>query len=272
MSIDAGFSPLTEKQVKVIKSLRQRKYRYQQGAFLAEGVRLCEEALSAESSIRQAIFSEATVQHERVQPLIHACLSRGIPVSSASEQKFKAFSDEKNPQGIAFIVDIPAPAVEWRHSPLVIAADGLQDPGNLGTLLRTADWFNVGDAILGNGCVDAFNPKVVRATMGAIFRMTIRQDIDLADECDHLAAEGYHLYAADINSRCSLAEVLPSGRDVIIIGSEAGGLSQDVARRVHRTFTIPRLGHGESLNAAVAAAICLYHFTQPGTLPRAAGQ
>lgn len=270
MTAEERFPPLTEKEFKTARSLREKKYREAAVAFLIEGVRLCEEALSAGQRIRRVIVTQAAMTNSRVVGLVQACQQKNIPISLAESAKFESLSDETTPSGIAFIVEkSKAEQAMAVDAPLILAVDALQDPGNLGAILRTADWFGVERVLLGTGCVDLYNPKVVRATMGAVFRLAIEENVALMNRLAEFSQQGYRLIATSSSANLSLSEVEP-GRDILIIGSEAHGVNRELLQRADVTIAIPKLGSGDSLNAAVAASICLYHFTQSRKPPFAA--
>jgi RNA methyltransferase, TrmH family len=261
MQAEERFPPLTEKELKTARSLREKKYRDAAGAFLIEGARLCEEALSTGQRLRQIIVTAAAMTNGRIAELVDVCAAKNLFVSLAESAKFKSLSDEKTPSGIAIIVEKRKAEPSTTDAPLILAIDALQDPGNLGTILRTADWFGVERVLLGEGCVDLYNPKVVRATMGAVFRLKIEENVALTHRLAVLSHQGYRLIATSSSAELAISEIEP-GRDVLIIGSEAHGVHQELLRRADVTFAIPKRGSGDSLNAAVAASICLYHFTQ----------
>lgn len=263
MSIDINDVPrLSENHAKKLRALKQKKYRDIEKTFLAEGLRLCEEAFSASAQINQVVITSEALQQPRIADLIQKSLGFTIPVFIASDRLFKSLSDEKSPQGILLaLAKKSPPAIESMSTRLVLACDNVQDPGNLGTILRSAEWFGVRDILLSAGCVDPYNPKVVRGSMGAIFRLNIFEQVNLLHALPALKMDGYRLIGTALNAAAKLADVPPQ-KDIVLIGNEANGLSPDVLKLVDVPVSIPGAGHGESLNVAAAAAICLYHFSQ----------
>ena len=172
--------PLSAGNLKRIRFLHLKKYRDAENAFLAEGVRLCEEALASNVHIRQAVTTDEAMKNARVAGLLSQCRRQNIPLFLAMPKQFDSLSEEQSPQGLAFVVDKPRIQASTGAEKLLLAVDHLQDPGNLGTILRSAEWFGVSKIVLGRGSVDVFNAKVVRASMGAIFRLSVEQGVDLA--------------------------------------------------------------------------------------------
>ncbi len=253
---------LSERQAKHLRSLLQKKYRDREGEFIAEGVRLCEEALSSPVAIKRAIVSSDALESERIRTLVHHCLDQNVEVLNATERQLKSISDESSPQGIAFVIQKPhAPHVPRQQDKLVLMLDALQNPGNLGTLLRTAEWFGLQSVILGQGCVELFNPKVVRSAMGAAFRIPVLEHAHLETQIAACKSQGFRILGATLDGDLSLEDISPSAHDVLLIGSEAHGISASLLPHLDESISIPQRGHGESLNAAVAAAIFMYHLT-----------
>lgn len=253
------FAALTEREYKIARSLREKKYRDLHGAFLIEGIRLCEEALAARQAIRRVLVTPTAVTHERIGRLIRACAQMGVLIAMLPEAKYRALSDEPTPAGIAMVVEKSAPT-SVNPAPLILAIDALHDPGNLGAVLRSADWFGVRELLLGQGCVDLYNPKTVRAAMGSLFHLNIEKDAALAERLKELARQGYRIIASSANAAYDLPTVTPGSRDLLLIGSEAHGIAPELLRSADLVVKIPKRGGGESLNAAVAAAVMLYHF------------
>ncbi|RQW04935.1 RNA methyltransferase [candidate division KSB1 bacterium] len=243
-------------------ALKQRKYRDLENAFLAQGVRLCEEAFASNAKIRHVIVTQEARQQDRVSQLLGKMQDAGLVIRQATPRQLKAISDEKNPHGLLLVIEKPALRMMELTSKLVVACENIQDPGNLGTLLRTAGWFGVKDILLSGGCVDPYNGKVVRGSMGAIFRSHIFFNIDLCSAILRLRQDGYRAIGTMANAGIPIGDASPSGKDILIVGNEANGLSPELQRSVQLSVRIPGQGDGESLNVAVAAAICLYHFTQ----------
>ncbi|MBN1560049.1 RNA methyltransferase [candidate division KSB1 bacterium] len=258
-----AIEPLSENLLKKCAALKQKKYRDLENAYIAEGVRLCEEAIAAGAPIRHVIVTEEAEQQERTLHLLQILQRAGLAIHRATPRQLKALSDEKTPQGLLFIVEKPI-GVAMNHvtGKLIMACENIQDPGNLGSILRTAEWFGVQDILLSDGCVDPYNAKVVRGSMGAIFRLNIYSKIDLVKIIAQMRQNGYRAIGTAVQTGLSISAVRPAGKDILIVGNEANGISAELLQCVDLSVSIPGQGCGESLNAAIAAAICLYHFSQ----------
>lgn len=147
---------------------------------------------------------------------------------------------------------------------LVLALDGVADPGNLGTILRTADWFGAAGVVLSPGCVDPFNEKVVRSTVGSLFHLPVVSDIHLPDALREARSAGFAVVVADVKGAIALDDWRPPARSLLVLGSESQGVSTAVAELADVAVSIPRHGQAESLNVAVAAGILLQHSRRAG--------
>ncbi|MDZ7371917.1 MAG: RNA methyltransferase [candidate division KSB1 bacterium] len=255
------FPPLSLQRLKSIRALKQKKYRRETGTTLIEGVRLCEEALAAGIDIKVVIITPEALASERVAELARECAADGLEVFTLSRDRYLSLSDEPSPVGLAMVVRLPV-VQPWRgKEPLLLALDGLQDPGNLGSALRSAAWFGVDRVWLSKGCVELSNPKVLRGAMGAAFRLAVEEEVDLMQRFAEAEKKGYCIWAAVPVNGEPLTSLKPTGKDLLLIGSEAHGVAAELVQSANRRFTIPKSGYGESLNAAVAASIALYHFT-----------
>ena len=233
--------------LKLVRKLAQKKFRNELKLFVAEGLRLCEEVPPA--LIELGFYTREFLSDARAAALVER-LKNLEEVAPATMQKL---SDTQTPQGILLVVRQRLSTLEEVMSKkIIVALDGVQDPGNVGTILRTAAAFDCG-AIMLDGSAEIFNPKVVRSSMGAIFHLPI---IKLSHE-ELLSLRGVELLAAALDS---LAEVYYrhdfGGRVVIVFGSEANGVSKKILDDARKIF-IPMNGHAESLNVATAAAIIL---------------
>jgi len=240
---------LSKSQTASFRNLKQSKFRKQTGLFLLEGLRLCEEALNSDLEITACITAK---NYDKI--VIPEHLSR----FEASQTQIEQISDNKNPQGVIFIAKIPeaTPLPAPQETKILIVADRISDPGNLGSILRTALWFGVKDILLGPDCVDPYNPKVVRGSMGAIASLNIHLSDNLVTNAlDWKTSEGelaaLHMTGTDLN------QYQPANGLFLIIGSEAHGVSQELLS-LSTPLSIKKLGQGESLNAAMALGIALY--------------
>lgn len=238
---------------KAIKT-KQGKFRKKERLFLVEGERLVTEALLKGNCMTDVFVAES---REKDYVLL-AEKFPGISWYEIDDKLFKNICDTETPQGIAGIARIPDYRVEdlYNREGLVLLLDRLGDPGNMGTIIRTAWAFGVDAVLLTPGCVDPYSPKVVRATMGGIFYVPLIERV-VSQTIAKLKAVGYHLYSTATKDSISYRETSYKGRQVIAIGSEAEGLSKDIINMSEQSITIPINPRVDSLNAAVACAIIL---------------
>ncbi len=256
--------PLSQNHAKYLRSLLHKKYRDSEQKYLVEGVRLCNEALSAEAPVREFIIARDKLSQELPGRLLERAKHLGIPVFVAEERDFHSIADTESPQGVACVMKKkPAPAQDWylRESTLLVGLEAIRDPGNLGTIIRTADWFGIDGMLLNNDTVDVYNPKVVRASMGSIFRMRISEQVVFTKKVPEFKKAGFSLSGTIGGGGMPLQELKRAGRQLVLIGSEANGLDSASLELADMKVTIPKVGAGESLNAAIAAGIILYHLT-----------
>jgi TrmH family RNA methyltransferase len=247
--------------VQWIRSLqRRRRARQQEGAFVIEGTRLTEEAFRAGVTPRLVVHGPRLDQ--RTSRLVDGFARRGVPLLPVSDHVLAACASTEAPQGLLAVVSFPEVPVPARLT-LALIADGLADPGNLGTLLRTALAAGVEAVFLSSGTVDAYNPKVVRAGMGAHFRLPIVHE---PSEMLVRRFSGLPVWLAE--PRGGLPYDRLDGRRplALVIGAEALGPAEIWRRSAAGSISIPTAGDVESLNAAVAAAVILFEIRrQRGT-------
>ncbi len=240
---------LTEAEFKLVRALRDRRHRQAEGAFLVQGRKLVEEVLQARWSVR---FVVATAEGARTG-VVPAHLLR---IARAHHlERLGTFGS--GTEWIA-VVDRPGTAADGPLDPgeLVMALDGVADPGNLGTIIRLADWFGMRRLWCSPGSVDPFNPKVVQASMGSLFRVAVIE-ASLPGRLERARLEGAAVYAADM-AGASVFEAELVRPAVLVLGSESHGLSAAVRAGGHRLLRVPGRGGAESLNVAMAAtALCM---------------
>ncbi|NLB43342.1 MAG: RNA methyltransferase [Clostridiales bacterium] len=256
-SLEAIISP-SNQTIKNIKSLRNKKYRDQHCRFLVEGQKMVEEALDSNFELEMLAFSESytdslPIRDETPQR------TRYLKVT---EQIFKTLSDTQSPQGVLAVVK----PKEWNYQQTIelpkgflVILDGVKDLGNLGTIVRTVDAAGGDGVILINECVDPYNPKAVRATMGSVFRVPIFQ-VDNSEallECS-LAKTAWHLVASGLQGEDVFMWQGNYPKIALVMGSESHGVSQQIIDKSHSVVRIPMVGGAESLNASVAAGILTY--------------
>jgi TrmH family RNA methyltransferase len=241
------------------RDLRRRKARERQGLFVAEGVRTTEELLRSPLRARGALVSPALVGTARGLALREALVERGVPLQEVTDRSLVDAADTDTPQGVLVIAEIPVrvlgPPPSSRPARVVLL-DGLQDPGNVGTILRTAAAFGVHVVVALPGTVDLWNAKVVRSAMGALFQLPVVTST-WEDADAFLARAGCEVWGAD-RAGTPLGAVRAPDRLALIFGNEGGGLTAAARARVGQRVAIPIAPAVESLNVAVAAGILLY--------------
>ena len=244
--------------MKALAAYRQQKNCEAEGLFVVEGVKMAEEAFRSGWRIR-TICATA----EAVEALGLQAGNVADEIYEVRQEQLERLSSLRAPQGVWMVVERRTESGERRtENELVLALDGIQDPGNMGTILRTCDWFGVRRVLCSQNTVSCWNPKVVQATMGAIFRTSVEY-CDLAVRLSSLAGEGYTVYGAMLDGENVFERRTENGerRTVLVIGNEGHGISPEVAAVVGRKITIPNIGGTcESLNASVATAILISEF------------
>lgn len=238
--------------VKYVHALSRRKTRQEEGRFVVEGVRLTEEALRAHAR-PEFLFYTAEVG-ERGQKLVERLHAVGVACLEVTPGVMRFCSETETPPGLLVVLPIPALS-QPRRPTLCLVADALRDPGNLGTLLRTAAAAGVDEVILGPGSVDAYNPKVVRGAMGAHFYLPMTT-MTWQGIASHLA--GLAIWLADARGSMSYSQVDWAQPCALVVGGEAEGASPEADKLVSGRVSIPMQRGIESLNAAVAASVILF--------------
>ncbi len=243
---------LGKSRAKYIQSLGQKKVRDTEGMFIAEGPKIIDELLTSAKSYLQEIYAV----NNWIETHHDEC--RGVRVTEVTETELQNISQlTTSNQVLAVIKKFGTTEDILSKNKVSLVLDTIQDPGNLGTIIRICDWFNIEQVICSKECADLYNPKVVQSTMGSF----VRVQLFYADLREWLEQQsGIRVYAAalegrDINTMDKISEGL------IIIGNESKGISPDIMRLANVQITIPRKGKAESLNAAAATAVILSHIT-----------
>lgn len=246
--------------IKDVKSLKNKKNRDEKKSYFIEGIKMVEEALKEEADITTIFFSDEFILRESTSSLVNIITASKLKYFTIPEKLFKEISDTENPQGILAIVrqkDTILEKIINNNSSLIIL-DKIQDPGNIGTIIRTADAAGFDGIIISKGSVDIYNPKVVRSTMGSIFRIPVYFSENLVDTIKTIQLKGTKVIAAHLKGNKNYFEFDMSGAIAIIIGNEANGISDDIAALADSLVLIPMAGKTESLNASVAASLLIY--------------
>ncbi|TCP53680.1 TrmH family RNA methyltransferase [Tumebacillus sp. BK434] len=246
--------------VKDWAALKQKKYRNQQGLYIAEGTRLVEDAVASGAPI-EAVLLSGDLQSGRYDKIINGLASLGTAVYEVTESVMEHISDTKTPQGVIAVIKQTAGDAEGylanKNNPLYLVLDGIQDPGNLGTMIRTADAVGATGVFLGKTCVDLYNPKVVRSTMGSMYHLPIFE-VDLELFLPAMQRQGVAVVGTAVDAKKTVYQHDFTQGTALVIGSEAHGLSAAVTALVDHNITLPMPGQAESLNAAIASSVMLY--------------
>lgn len=251
-------SPASNSQLKLWKKLQMTKYRKKEGLFIAEGERCVEQILDG-----GFLDVETVIVEEEYEPGFE--LFRGdYEVVSVTGDDFQTISDTETPQGVLAVCRIPEKAdpAELQEKPgLIVALDSVQDPGNVGTIIRTASWFGATGILFGEGTADPFHPKVVRSTAGATGALPY-----LKGKPDELLTDfekkGWQVFLMDGSDKAeNLADIIPPDKSILVIGNEGSGIAEQLFTPERRVVKIPGNHQTvESLNAAIALGIGLYQF------------
>jgi TrmH family RNA methyltransferase len=252
---------LSKEKLKALAKLKTKKGRKQEGKFLIEGIRLCEEALNSSWVIESFLLSHVFEERIKGKELWRKLERSNAKLIEVKARDLEKLSDTVTPSGILGIIKIRRnPLIELgkESSKLILSLDGIRDPGNVGTLIRTADAFGADAVILSDDTVELYNPKVIRSTMGSIFHLPVFEETDLEKALPELKKKNYKILGTDVWEGKSLDRVDFSGKICVLIGNEAEGLNKKLLPLVDDIVHIPIRGKAESLNAAVAGGIILY--------------
>lgn len=247
--------------IKHIKKLKDKKYRDISKEFIIEGIKLIKEAIEEKAEIKQIVVCD-NCQNTDVIPKELMYEIAKYECVYVTENIFKTISDVNTPQGILAIIGRNTAETEIDYTQdIIVALDDIQDPGNLGTILRTVDSVGLNQILVSKGTADSYNPKVVRSTMGAIFRVKIIECEDLENTLKEVKKHKYQLAITSLQTKNSIYDV-NFNKKVIVIGNEANGVKKEIQDMADVKVKIPMLGKTESLNASVATGIVLYEYVR----------
>lgn len=250
--------------IKEIKALHLKKNRDAQGLFFVEGIRFVNDAVENGQTIIKVIISDKLENLNGGSELIKKVTSACDDCYIVPEKLFKEISDTQTPQGVLAVLkkrEFAFNDVIEQGNSLVIL-DSLQDPGNVGTIIRTADAAGVSAVLMSKGCVDLYSPKVLRSTMGSVFHMPIFEGLHINETISMLKQSGYKVIASHLAGENNYFEEDLTGKSAIIIGNEANGISDETAQLADRLVKIPMPGKAESLNVSVAASVMIYEIVR----------
>lgn len=256
LSIETAFflrNMVTKNTVKHIASLKQQKFRREFGLFVVEGRKTVEELLLSDIEV-DALFA--------TQTFLDNCETPFPQAETVSEVQMQQMSGFDTPPGLLAVAKIPEKQHLSESAGFILALDGIANPGNMGTLIRTAEWFGIRDIVCSEDCVEIWNPKVIQAAMGSAFRINIIAT-DLPSFLSEQKRMSKAVYGALLEGE-NLFEIKGKAEGVLVIGSESHGIRKEVLPCITHPVTIPRVGDSatESLNAAVAAGILMAELTR----------
>jgi TrmH family RNA methyltransferase len=254
----SGLPPLARAHADELRDLvREASERNATSSFVIEGPHLIERAFeTSPDRIKEVIFTEEALTANPT--LLKVASRKGILCYQVSAKFSERISDTKSPQGIFAVVSMPEKEDSLPNEGILIALDNVQDPGNVGTIIRTSAWFGVKRILLSSECADPYSPKVLRATQGEIFSVSVGNRGGLYKNVVSLQKKGFQIVAATLEtSACLLYEMAFAPNIVLIFGSEAHGIRKEILNIVDGQIIVPKFGQGESLNVATSVGIIL---------------
>lgn len=247
--------------VKHVKKLKDKKYRDIHGEYVIEGLKLIQEAIQEKAPIKQIILCDDCEKNAMIPKELMYEIAKQECIY-VTEKIFKYLSEVQTPQGILAVIakNTPQTGIEYTQD-IIVALDDVQDPGNLGTILRTVDSIGITQILVSKGTADSYNPKVVRSTMGAIFRVKIIECENLKQTLKEIKKHKYKIVVSSLQTDNTIYDI-NYNKKVIVIGNEANGVEKEIQDIADEKVKIPMLGKTESLNASVATGIILYEYVR----------
>lgn len=247
--------------IKHVKKLKDKKYRDSSNEYVIEGIKLVTEALQEKAPIKQIILCDDCEKNAFIPKDLMYEIAKQECIY-VTEKIFKYLSEVQTPQGILAIIEKRGQEIEIDYSQdVIVALDEIQDPGNLGTILRTVDSIGLTQILVSKGTADAYNPKVVRSTMGAIFRVKIIECENLKNTLKEIKKHKFKMVVSSLQTENTIYDT-NYHKKVIVIGNEANGVEPEIQNLADEKIKIPMLGKTESLNASVATGIILYEYVR----------
>jgi RNA methyltransferase, TrmH family len=251
---------ITKNDLKYYSSLLKKKFRIKEKKFIIEGKKIVEEGLKSKYKCAVILMTKDFAESDK--SFTEKITGTNIKAEILRTVDFYKISDTKSPQGIAAVFNYD----NFLHknfseikSDLVVGLENINDPGNMGTIIRTCDWFNVNEILISNDSVELFNPKVVRSSMGSLFHLNFFSDIDIKTEIKLLKEKNYHLVCADTQGN-NLYEYNFPDRTVLFFCNEANGPGEILLDSIDEKIAIPKFGQAESLNVSSAVAAILSEY------------
>ena len=244
-------------QVKAAAELKLKKHRQARGLFLAEGLRTVEEAVASKQV--ESIFYTA-IEDDRTRAVLEEAAAQQVKLTCVSDAVLKKIADTETPQGIIAVCRMQATALEdvLASGKMLLVLDRVGDPGNVGTMLRTADAAGIGGLVLLKGSVDIYAPKTVRSSMGSLFHVPVLAGVGESEFIESAHNAGYELLVTCLDGADNLYEADLHGRLAFVMGNEANGVSAGLLAAADKRVFIPMAGRAESFNVSMAAGIVMF--------------
>lgn len=247
--------------IKDIRKLKEKKYRNLTGKYIIEGIKIIEEAIEEKANIERIVVCEDCVRNGEIEAKLLYEIAKYNCIY-VTEKIYNMITDTQTPQGILAVINKQEKDKNINfEQDLIVVLDGVQDPGNLGTILRTIDSVGLTQVIVSKNTTDAYNPKVVRSTMGAIFRVNIIEAENLVQTIKEIKKHKFKVLVTSLETQNNFYDVILN-KNVIVIGNEANGVSKEILEIADNKVKIPMLGKTESLNASVATGVILYEYVR----------
>lgn len=248
--------------VKEIKKLSSKKYRDEKSEFIIEGIKLIKEAIQENAKIKKIVICDDCLKENCIDKELMYEIAK-FDCIYVSEKVFLSLTNVNTPQGILAVIEKKQTEEEKIdfNEDIIVILDDIQDPGNLGTILRTLDSANLKQIIISENTSDPYNPKVVRSTMGAIFRVNIIRSRNLKETIKNIKKNKFKVITTSLKTDKSMYDI-KFNKKAIVIGNEANGVSQEILDSADEKIKIPMLGKTESLNASVATGIIVYEYVR----------
>ena len=255
-----SFSRILPSRLKSYQKLTQKKYREKEGKFIIEGVHLVEEALHSDWNVEVIVVTDAFVSSKELLGVQKKAHAKNISIIIASEHDFRKLADTITVQGVVGIVHEKKLVEPWNRlstKSFVVVLDGISDPGNVGTIIRTCDWFGIDAVILGNASVELYNPKVLRSAMGSIFHLPVMIEENLTPTLEKFKRQHWKIVTTVVDGGEEISLNFSKGQYCFVFGNEARGVSKEIRSLADLSITIPKFGQAESLNVAVSCGVIL---------------
>ena len=247
--------------IKNIKKLKDKKYRDLENVYIVEGIKMLKEAIIENAKIKQIIICDDSEKSDYISKEIMYEIAK-YECIYVTNKVFKYITAVQNPQGVMAIIEKNNKDKKINYDEdIIVALDDIQDPGNLGTILRTVDSCGLKQILISKGTADPYNPKVVRSTMGAIYRVKIIECEDLEKTLEEVKKNKFKILVTSLEDSKSVYDI-KYNKKVVIIGNEANGVKKEIMNIADEKIKIPMLGKTESLNASVATGIVLYEYVR----------